>query len=213
VTFNTEGFAGTGERVPGAGRAGFPGLRASKHTIDGAQFENNVINKVMLLDSSEEWTLLNTTRIPTLLPPPPPAARTTQNPAPPVPANAPPPIAPPFPLAPFGHPFHIHVNPFQIVEIFDPVTMEKPLAFEKDFVWYDTIAIPPSYNFMPDAKTPRLDKNGEQVFVPGYVKIRSRFLDFTGIFVIHCHILGHEDRGMMQLVEVVSNKTLMEHYH
>jgi FtsP/CotA-like multicopper oxidase with cupredoxin domain len=30
---------------------------------------------------------------------------------------------------------------------------------------------------------------------------------------LHCHILAHEDRGMMQLVQVVSNKTLVEHYH
>src|SRR5262249_32129670 len=62
VTFNTDGFADTGERRAGAFRAGFPSLRGSKHTIDGAQFQNNVINKVMLLGSSEEWTLLNTTR-------------------------------------------------------------------------------------------------------------------------------------------------------
>jgi L-ascorbate oxidase len=33
----------------------------------------------------------------------------------------------------------------------------------------------------------------------------TRFADFTGKFVNHCHILGHEDRGMMQLVEVVPN--------
>ena len=91
--------------------------------------------------------------------------------------------------------------------------MEKPLILDKDFIWHDTIAIPPAYNFMPDAKTPRKDNNGKQVFVPGCVKIRHRFVDFTGIFVLHCHILGHEDRGMIQLVEVVSNKTLMEHYH
>jgi len=192
VTFDTEAFNANGERTPGFARGGFPRLAASKHTIDGLQFQNNVINKVMLLDTSEEWTLINTTQVLT------------------VPL---PPKKEPAPLIPFGHPFHIHVNPFQVVEIFDPVTMEKPQVFEKDFIWYDTIAIPPAYNFLPDAKTPRLDKNGKQVFVPGYVKIRSRFLDFTGMFVLHCHILGHEDRGMMQLVEVVSNKTLMEHYH
>jgi len=32
--------------------------------------------------------------------------------------------------------------------------------------------------------------------------MRSRFADFTGQYVLHCHILAHEDRGMMQLVEV-----------
>jgi cupin fold WbuC family metalloprotein len=49
-------------------------------------------------------------------------------------------------------------------------------------------------------------------FVPGYVKIRSKFLDFPGKFVLHCHILGHEDRGMMQLVEVIASKTVVKHH-
>lgn len=33
----------------------------------------------------------------------------------------------------------------------------------------------------------------------------SRYLavDFTGEFVNHCHILGHEDRGMMHNVQVI----------
>ena len=38
---------------------------------------------------------------------------------------------------------------------------------------------------------------------PGYFKIRSRFADFTGQYVIHFHILAHEDRGMIQLVKVI----------
>ena len=37
----------------------------------------------------------------------------------------------------------------------------------------------------------------------------TRFVDFTGMYVLHCHILGHEDRGMMQLVQVISNSTTM----
>jgi hypothetical protein len=36
----------------------------------------------------------------------------------------------------------------------------------------------------------------------GHFKMRSRFVDFPGVFVHHCHILRHEDVGMMQLVEV-----------
>jgi hypothetical protein len=37
----------------------------------------------------------------------------------------------------------------------------------------------------------------------GYVKIRQKPIEFTGEFVLHCHLLGHEDRGMMQNVQVV----------
>jgi suppressor of ftsI len=34
--------------------------------------------------------------------------------------------------------------------------------------------------------------------------MRIRFTDFTGRFVYHCHILVHEDGGMMGVVDVVS---------
>lgn len=37
------------------------------------------------------------------------------------------------------------------------------------------------------------------------VKIRSRFLDYPGRFLLHCHILLHSDLGMMQNVEVVGD--------
>lgn len=67
------------------------------------------------------------------------------------------------------HPFHIHVNPFQMVNA-DGTPGE----------WRDTIIIPPS----------------------GDLRMRTRIERFTGKFVLHCHILPHEDRGMMQLVEV-----------
>ncbi len=39
----------------------------------------------------------------------------------------------------------------------------------------------------------------------GRVVFRSRFVDFEGEYVNHCHILLHEDHGMMQRVTVVGN--------
>ncbi len=94
------------------------------------------------------------------------------------------------------HPFHIHINPFQVVEIYDPQLMgETPRVMRPPYVWQDTIVLPPSFDAtLPDGRTERRY---------GHVKIRHRFLDFPGKFVLHCHILGHEDRGMMQLVEVI----------
>ena len=35
--------------------------------------------------------------------------------------------------------------------------------------------------------------------------MRYRPTDFTGKFVFHCHVLGHEDNGMMAVVQVVKN--------
>ena len=37
----------------------------------------------------------------------------------------------------------------------------------------------------------------------GSITIRHRFLDFTGKYVYHCHLLFHEDHGMMGVVEVI----------
>jgi len=33
-------------------------------------------------------------------------------------------------------------------------------------------------------------------------RILTRYEDFKGKFVLHCHILDHEDQGMMQTVEI-----------
>ena len=110
-----------------------------------------------------------------------------------------------------AHPFHIHINPFQIIEVFDPAKMREPLRLSEPFVWWDTFGIPPGSSTYPDG-TPRTDRTGKQIFVPGYFKMRSRFVDFTGTFVNHCHILAHEDRGMMQLVQVVPNRTTLKHH-
>jgi suppressor of ftsI len=70
------------------------------------------------------------------------------------------------------HPFHIHINDFVVTSI----------------------------NGEP-VKTPRLQ---DTAFIParGKITIRQRFNDFAGKFVMHCHILAHEDGGMMASVEV-----------
>ena len=80
--------------------------------------------------------------------------------------------------SPNGHPFHIHVNDFMVMSITPGGGVETPLPEPE---WHDTVNIP---------------KNG------GMVRFRTRFEDFKGMFVFHCHILLHEDVGMMQIVEV-----------
>ena len=39
----------------------------------------------------------------------------------------------------------------------------------------------------------------------GSITFRSRFVDFTGKFMFHCHMMNHEDLGMMQVVEVFAD--------
>ena len=90
------------------------------------------------------------------------------------------------PNANVPHPHHIHINPFYVTEVFIPGVPDNGKPPLSPPLWMDTIDIPPA-------------SGG----VPGHVKVRSRFVDFTGKFVMHCHILTHEDAGMMRVVQVV----------
>jgi len=38
--------------------------------------------------------------------------------------------------------------------------------------------------------------------IKGEVVVRMRFRNFTGRYVYHCHIVAHEDLGMMAVVDV-----------
>ena len=51
-----------------------------------------------------------------------------------------------------------------------------------------------------------------KIVVPGYFVLRSRFVDYRGAYVMHCHILAHEDRGMMMTVEVATNQAEPHHH-
>ena len=205
-----------------------------QHMIDGKLFDGEV-GAVVLLNQAEEWKVVNET----------------------------------FGGRIVSHPFHIHINPFQIVEVFspnepliDPKTGKSPInpktgkpyidpqtnkvatkyAFhrnnlapgqcyldpddasswkpcgppkmKKDLIWWDVFPIPSGYAPTTDAanKVPLKNKKGEPVRVPGYFKMRSRFVDYTGFYVLHCHILAHEDRGMMTIVEVAPSRTPYSHH-
>jgi FtsP/CotA-like multicopper oxidase with cupredoxin domain len=237
------------------------------HTIDGKLFDGE-LGAVVELNRAEEWKIVNESYGPLI-----------------------------------SHPFHIHINPFQLTEIFDPnavistpgkgtVSVTKQQAtvtgtgtsFTKDFrvgdsvwinnaqagvitaiaddthmtlkanaaadiangsysvviaqytidkataragqcwldpndpntwdpcgpkepskerVWWDVFPIPSGKTFTAGTTT---------VNIPGYFKMRSRFVDFSGYFVLHCHILAHEDRGMMTVVEVAPLQTPYSHH-
>lgn len=85
-----------------------------------------------------------------------------------------------------AHPFHIHVNPFQVVRVTrlssgeDLTEDAQSQYFGMKGVFKDTIMVE------PDAE----------------IVIRSHYERYVGRFVLHCHILAHEDSGMMRLVEI-----------
>ncbi len=240
----------------------------AKHMIDGKLFDGE-LGAVVELNRAEEWKIVNESYAPTAI----------------------------------SHPFHIHINPFQLTEIFDPnkviategagtvsVTEKQPTVtgtdtfFLKDFregdsiwignqlagvvskvtdnttmtltgdaaatitgskysvvitqytidkataragqcyldpdqentwvpcvdkepleqrVWWDVFPIPSGRKFTAGGKTAN---------IPGYFKMRSRFVDYSGYFVLHCHILAHEDRGMMTVVQVAPVQTPYSHH-
>ena len=199
---------------------------AKQHTINDVQFQDSLgrANVEVALHAVEEWTIENTTNKPG---------------------------------GPIDHPFHIHINPYQITEVFDPnenltdlqtgelltnlvngktqpvpryVTDESqksktpeiakrqcvldpknestwsvagacgPQPPQSNVIWWDTFAIPSG----------RVE---QQKVIPGYFKMRSRFVDYHGAYVMHCHILIHEDRGMMFTVNVIPAPELMVHHH
>lgn len=275
-------FAST--KVPAPPGGNFP----VQHTIDGKKFDGEV-GVVVALNHAEEWKIVNETYGP---------ATSNQ----------------------ISHPFHIHINPFQISEIFDPnavlssrqgpgtvtiaagtptVTGSEGLDFRTEFQVGDFISIanvtpvmppgvvqaiaadgksmtlnvnapaqPATGTFVPVTNVPytasiplyTIDKanaragqcaidatkpetwkpctptepavgtgriwwdvfpipSGSTFFsgatstnIPGYFKMRSRFVDYSGYYVIHCHILAHEDRGMMTVVEVAPLQTPYSHH-
>ena len=109
------------------------------------------------------------------------------------------------------HPFHIHINPFQLTGYSDPTAKagqaDQPnVSFPKPWIWWDTVALPaPVGNYDASAKNCTAQKPCMQFL--------TKFEDFTGEYVIHCHFLGHEDRGMMENVQVVCKNRQTEFGH
>ena len=74
-----------------------------------------------------------------------------------------------------AHPFHLHVNSFQLAT--DPADTNGDYFKQGD--WHDVLLLP--------------DNAMDVVFQTDY---------YTGKQVIHCHILEHEDEGMMLVTQV-----------
>ena len=73
-----------------------------------------------------------------------------------------------------SHPFHIHVNPFQVVD-------DNGFSY-----WKDTLLVSGTDNY------------GEE----NAITVVSQYENFDGEFVLHCHNLSHEDDGMMMKVKI-----------
>lgn len=87
-----------------------------------------------------------------------------------------------------SHPYHIHVNPFMVVKCGD-TWLDEPQ-------WRDVAMASPKLSPGDDGYDAKM---GDILFYTHYSR-------YTGDFVIHCHILHHEDQGMMQRVRIVGKE-------
>lgn len=83
------------------------------------------------------------------------------------------------------HPFHIHVNPFLVTGIVDDQGKDALVTELGGSVWRDTLAMKQGYTYT----------------------LLTEYTEFTGSFVDHCHILDHEDHGMMEKVTIYDPAT------
>ena len=87
-----------------------------------------------------------------------------------------------------NHPFHIHVNPFEVLPD-ENNQLEHP-------VWKDTWLVHGPVSGYAES---------EQELYDLVTRVRTRYRRYIGAYVLHCHILDHEDQGMMQEVEVLNH--------
>jgi FtsP/CotA-like multicopper oxidase with cupredoxin domain len=203
-------------------------LGQTQHTINGMKFDPEHPVVIDHVNTIEEWKIVNTTTV----------------------------------GGGIDHPFHIHINPFQVTSVFSP---NAPLVYTNGqpvrdnasnqpvplYVIAPATPVYPAYQcvllpddertWMPCAKTPPkcgdaapsgppwaactapppaqsdLPKTNiwwdvfpipaavaakDGTVIPGYFTMVTKFADYQGAFVMHCHILAHEDRGMMMSVQV-----------
>jgi FtsP/CotA-like multicopper oxidase with cupredoxin domain len=75
--------------------------------------------------------------------------------------------------SPMDHPLHLHVWPMQVIE-------QDGQAVD-ELMWQDVVNVP----------------------ARSHVKVRVAFDTFIGLTVYHCHILDHEDTGMMGVIDAI----------
>lgn len=80
------------------------------------------------------------------------------------------------------HPFHQHVNPAQVLSITGGNSAYRTL-YTTTPSWKDTVFVPAG----------------------GSVTMLVPVMDYTGMTMFHCHILEHEDIGMMGMWHIMDD--------
>ncbi|MEU6319937.1 multicopper oxidase family protein [Streptomyces sp. NPDC047009] len=75
------------------------------------------------------------------------------------------------------HSFHVHTNQFQVMSL-------NGKAVDPAHSWHETVNV----------------LRGQKLV------LRIHFTNFTGRTVLHCHLLNHEDMGMMSVLDIVEDR-------
>jgi hypothetical protein len=95
------------------------------------------------------------------------------------------------------HPFHLHQNHVLITKI-NGKTLPQP-------EWHDTLNVPKAV--CRDDPLCHVPPTKIIDTIPGSITFRTYFNPVTvGCFVAHCHIINHEDIGMMQRMDILPAK-------
>jgi FtsP/CotA-like multicopper oxidase with cupredoxin domain len=127
----------------------------------------------------------------------------------PTPTQAPAGQSPPpqnVPVLDLGDPhiFHIHVNPFQIVDVrrryYDPVSgsLQRTVSiYDKNGRCIPSV-VAGDPDHLADQYCGQYHVYRDTLMVENSfeVIVRTKYVRYTGEFVMHCHILDHEDAGM-----------------
>lgn len=93
-----------------------------------------------------------------------------------------------------SHVFHIHVNPFQVIDI-------KNASGASIFGADGSCSEPQNDRGLCDLK--RVTRDTLFIKQGYHATLRTAYVRYIGEYVMHCHILDHEDQGMMLNVAVV----------
>ncbi|RZU43702.1 multicopper oxidase family protein [Edaphobacter modestus] len=102
------------------------------------------------------------------------------------------------------HIFHIHVNPFEIMDVTTQLKDGTTVSiFDKD--GNCRTDLPKDKQELDTQYCGMWHTYHDTVFVENNYQVHMRTLydRYIGEFVIHCHILDHEDGGMMMNIEIV----------
>ncbi len=111
------------------------------------------------------------------------------------------------------HIFHIHVNPFEVIDVTTQGPDGMPVSIFDANGNCKASMITPDKQGLVNEYCGMYHVFRDTIFVENNyrVQIRTHYERYIGEYVIHCHILDHEDAGMMLNIQIVPDLSAPGH--